>query len=115
MLTIGRLPHKFQAAAQDNNATQGKTTTTRPPGGPPTPALCSQVVLSDGPASYWKLNETKLNETSGTTATDRTGANNGTYTIGPTLGQTGSVSSTPRETSSGCDRGISAQPPNRNP
>jgi hypothetical protein len=43
------------------------------------------VVLSDGPASYWKLNETKLNETSGTTATDRTGANNGTYTIGPTL------------------------------
>ena len=28
MLTKGRLPHKFQAAAQDNKATQGKTTTT---------------------------------------------------------------------------------------
>jgi hypothetical protein len=113
MLTIGRLPHKFQAAAQDNNATQGKTTTTAPT----RRAANTSPVLAGvrGPASYWKLNETKLNETSGTTATDRTGANNGTYTIGPTLGQTGSVSSTPWKTSSGCDRGISAQPPNRNP
>jgi Concanavalin A-like lectin/glucanases superfamily len=42
----------------------------------------SQVVLSDGPAAYWRLDETV-----GTTAADATGTNNGTYTNGPTLNQ----------------------------
>jgi hypothetical protein len=49
-------------------------------------SLYSQVVLSDGPASYWKLDET-----AGTTATDSAGANNGTYTGGPVLNQTSGV------------------------
>lgn len=41
-------------------------------------------VLADGPVSYWKLDET-----SGTTAADSVGGNNGTYTGGYTLNQTG--------------------------
>jgi len=43
----------------------------------------SNAVLSDSPAAYWRLGET-----SGTTAVDATGADNGVYTNGPTLGQT---------------------------
>jgi hypothetical protein len=39
-------------------------------------------VLSDGPSGYWRLGET-----SGTTAIDSSGADNGTYTNGPTLAQ----------------------------
>ena len=41
-------------------------------------------VLADSPVSYWKLDET-----SGTTATDATGGNNGTYMGGYTLNQPG--------------------------
>lgn len=41
-------------------------------------------VLADSPVSYWKLDET-----SGTTAADATGGNNGTYTGGYTLNQPG--------------------------
>src|SRR4051794_29175861 len=37
--------------------------------------------MSDAPAGYWRLGET-----SGTTATDTAGSNNGTYTNGPQLG-----------------------------
>jgi len=43
----------------------------------------SNAVLGDAPAAYWRLGET-----SGTSAVDATGADNGTYTNGPTLGQT---------------------------
>jgi hypothetical protein len=42
----------------------------------------SNAVLIDAPAAYWRLGET-----SGTTVVDATGADNGTYTNGPTLGQ----------------------------
>lgn len=41
-------------------------------------------VMADTPISYWKLDET-----SGTTATDAVGGNNGTYTGGYTLNQPG--------------------------
>lgn len=41
-------------------------------------------VMADAPISYWKLDET-----SGTTATDAVGGNNGTYTGGYTLNQQG--------------------------
>jgi hypothetical protein len=43
----------------------------------------SNAVLGDSPAAYWRLGET-----SGTTAVDATGADNGTYTNSPTLNQT---------------------------
>ena len=42
----------------------------------------SNAVLTDAPAAYWRLGET-----SGTTAVDATGADNGTYLNGPSLGQ----------------------------
>ncbi|HVY96483.1 MAG TPA: LamG-like jellyroll fold domain-containing protein, partial [Solirubrobacterales bacterium] len=42
----------------------------------------SNAVLVDGPAGFWRLGET-----SGTTAKDATGAHDGTYVNGPTLGQ----------------------------
>ena len=44
----------------------------------------ADAVLADSPVSYWKLDET-----SGTTAADAVGSNNGTYTGGYTLNQTG--------------------------
>ena len=42
----------------------------------------SNAVLGDGPSGYWRLGET-----SGTTAIDSSGADNGTYTNGPALAQ----------------------------
>ncbi|MBI2606974.1 MAG: LamG domain-containing protein, partial [Deltaproteobacteria bacterium] len=49
----------------------------------------SQAVLADNPVGYWRLNET-----SGTSASDSSGnAQTGTYTNSPTLGQTGAYSS----------------------
>jgi hypothetical protein len=42
----------------------------------------SNAVLADGPAGFWRLGET-----SGSSAKDQTGAHDGTYTNGPTLGQ----------------------------
>lgn len=47
----------------------------------------SSAVLADNPISYWRLNDT-----SGTTAADQTGNDNGTITGGVTLGQPGPVS-----------------------
>ncbi len=49
-------------------------------------ALLSQEILADNPVSYWRLNET-----SGTTATDAMGANDGTYVSGYTLNQGGAT------------------------
>lgn len=43
-------------------------------------------VLNDSPNGYWRLGEP-----SGTTATDETGTNNGTYSGSPTLGVTGAI------------------------
>jgi Concanavalin A-like lectin/glucanases superfamily/Fibronectin type III domain len=42
----------------------------------------SNAVLGDSPSGYWRLGET-----SGTTAVDSSGADNGVYTNGPALGQ----------------------------
>jgi hypothetical protein len=50
------------------------------------PRCYSDAVLGDSPVSYWRLDET-----SGTTATDSTGGRNGTYTNGPTIAQSGAV------------------------
>jgi hypothetical protein len=63
-------------AAQTLNVTQAFTWEAR------NTTLYSQVVMSDQPASYWKLDEA-----AGTTATDAMGVANGTYTSGPTLNQ----------------------------
>ena len=48
------------------------------------PTTYEQAMLSYGPIAFWPLNET-----SGTTAYDVIGGNNGTYTGGCALGQTG--------------------------
>lgn len=45
-----------------------------------------EIILADNPTSYWRLNES-----SGTTATDQKGVNNGTITGGVTLGVTGAT------------------------
>jgi hypothetical protein len=50
----------------------------------------SSLILSDNPVSYWRLGES-----SGTTATDEEGTNNGTYTGTVTLGVTGLVINDP--------------------
>lgn len=48
-------------------------------------SVYSAVVMTDAPVAFWKLNET-----SGTTATDSSGnGHNGTYTGSPTLNQSG--------------------------
>lgn len=48
------------------------------------------TILGDSPVSYWQLNET-----SGTTATDSSDSNNGTYTGGFTLNQSTTYTLTP--------------------
>jgi len=55
------------------------------------PSAYVTSVLADGPAGYWRLGET-----SGTTAVDQRGANNGAYGGGPTLG---AASLLPQDTS----------------
>jgi hypothetical protein len=67
-------------SAQTENVTQTFTWEAR------NTTLYSQVVLSDGPVSYWKLDEA-----AGTTATDTMGAANGTYVNGPLLNQASKV------------------------
>jgi hypothetical protein len=46
----------------------------------------SQVVMADAPTAYWRLDET-----AGTAAADRVGANTGTYSGGFTLAQPGAL------------------------
>src|SRR5512133_3131481 len=53
------------------------------------PVCYRDAVLADTPVSYWRLEET-----SGTTAADSKGTNPGTYTNGPTLGQSGALPDT---------------------
>jgi hypothetical protein len=50
------------------------------------PVCYANAVLADTPVGYWRLDET-----SGTSAVDSKGGRNGTYTNGPTLGQTGAL------------------------
>ncbi len=52
----------------------------------------SAEVLVDNPVSYWRLGET-----AGTVATDAKGVQNGTYTGGYTLNQTGALSGDPNK------------------
>ena len=52
----------------------------------------SSEVLADNPVSYWRLGET-----SGTTATDAKGVQNGTYTGGYTLGVAGALPGDPNK------------------
>jgi hypothetical protein len=73
--------YKLQLTQQDNNAAQGKAMTQTFTWEARNTTLYSQVVLSDQPASYWKLDEA-----AGTTATDSAGAVTGTYS-GPVLNQ----------------------------
>ncbi|MET0287920.1 MAG: LamG-like jellyroll fold domain-containing protein, partial [Polyangiales bacterium] len=54
------------------------------PSNPTTPVGYAAAVLKDAPVSYWRLNET-----SGTRATDSAGANHGTFENGPKLGAQG--------------------------
>jgi hypothetical protein len=70
---------------QDNNAAQGLSAT-QTFTWEARDASYAQTVLSDGPVSYWRMEET-----SGTAAADVKGANAGTYTGGPTLGKDGLV------------------------
>jgi Concanavalin A-like lectin/glucanases superfamily len=74
--------YKLTLSVQDNNGAQGKSMSQTFTWEARNIASYSQVVLSDGPAAYWRLDET-----SGSTAADATATNNGTYTNGPTLNQ----------------------------
>jgi hypothetical protein len=74
--------YKFTATLQDTNAAQGLTATEDLTWQAVNTTSYSQVILADGPASYWKLDEA-----AGTTAADATGAHDGGYTGGPILNQ----------------------------
>jgi hypothetical protein len=74
--------YKLQLTVADNNAAQTLNVTQAFTWEARNTTLYSQVVMSDQPASYWKLDEA-----AGTTATDAMGLANGTYTSGPTLNQ----------------------------
>jgi hypothetical protein len=78
--------YKFVATVQNNTAAQGLTATPTFTWAADNTTAYSQVIQSDDPASYWKLDET-----AGTTATDTIGAANGTYTNGPLLNQPSGV------------------------
>src|SRR4051812_21089686 len=72
--------YKFTATLQDTNAAQGLTATEDFTWRAVNTTGYSQVILSDGPASYWRLDEAN-----GTTAADSAAAVTGTYNS-PTLG-----------------------------
>jgi hypothetical protein len=67
---------------------------TNAPGQAPASAYADQV-LADSPISYWRLGET-----SGSTASDATGVNPGTYIGGVTLGQPGALTGDPNSAAS---------------
>jgi hypothetical protein len=76
--------YRFVATVQNNTAAQGLTAAPVFSWAADNTTAYSQVILSDDPASYWKLDEA-----AGTTATDSVGGLNGTYTNGPVLNGTG--------------------------
>jgi hypothetical protein len=78
--------YRFTLAVQDTDTAQDLTTGTDITWRAVNTTSYSQLVMSDDPASYWKLDETN-----GTTAADATGVADGTYTSGPTLNQTTGV------------------------
>ena len=78
--------YRFALTVADNDAAQGLSYTQTFTWEARNTTLYSQVILSDGPASYWKLDETN-----GTSAADSAGAVTGTYTSGPALNQVSGV------------------------
>src|SRR6185437_12692528 len=62
------------------------------------PRCYGDAVLSDSPVGYWRLDET-----TGTVATDSTGSNPGTYVGGPALGQAGGLPDTTNNRAPGLD------------
>jgi hypothetical protein len=78
--------YRFALTLADTDAAQGLGYTQTFTWETRNTTLYSQVVLSDGPASYWKLDEA-----AGTSAADSAGSVTGTYTTSPTLNQTSMV------------------------
>ena len=78
--------YKLTLTVADDNNAQGLNVTQAFTFEARNTTLYSQVILSDTPASYWKLDET-----SGASAADSAGSATGTYTNGPTLNQPSAV------------------------
>jgi hypothetical protein len=78
--------YKLTLSLRNNNSAQSATVTPTFSWEARNSSVYSDVILSDQPASYWKLDEA-----AGTTATDAMGAANGTYTNGPVINQTSGV------------------------
>jgi hypothetical protein len=78
--------YKLKLTMRDDNSAQAAASSTSFTFEAQNAPLYAQVVLSDGPASYWPLDET-----AGTSATDTLGTATGTYTNGPTLNQPSGV------------------------
>jgi hypothetical protein len=76
--------YKVQVTLQNNAAAASKTAGLTLTWEARNTTLYSQVVMSDDPVSYWKLDEA-----AGTSAADSAGAVTGTYVNNPTLGQQG--------------------------
>ncbi|HZV73099.1 MAG TPA: LamG-like jellyroll fold domain-containing protein, partial [Conexibacter sp.] len=80
---------------QDNSGKWGPTATDTitynpPPPPPPPTSAYGRTVAADNPVGWWRLGDT-----SGTTAADQEGLNNGTYAGGVTLGQPSLLPSDP--------------------
>jgi len=78
--------YKLKLTVRDDNNAQTSSSTTSFGFEAQNAPLYSQVILSDTPAAYWKLDETV-----GTSAADSAGTATGTYTNGPLLNQTSGV------------------------
>jgi hypothetical protein len=78
--------YKLKLTVRDDNSAQNSTIATSFTFEAQNAPLYAQVILSDSPASYWKLDET-----AGTSAADSAGTATGTYTNGPVLNQTSGV------------------------
>jgi hypothetical protein len=74
--------YRFALTVADDNNAQGRNFTQTFTWEARNTTLYSQVVLSDRPAAYWKLDEA-----AGTSAADSAGSSTGTYVNGPSLNQ----------------------------
>jgi len=80
----------LSAADVANDYAAGLNGITPPPPPAPTTSYRSTVLGQSGLVSYWRLGES-----SGTTASDSKGTNNGTYVNGVTLGTAGAIANDP--------------------
>jgi hypothetical protein len=78
--------YRLKLTVRDDNSAQSTSIATSFAFEAQNAPLYSDVILSDTPAAYWKLDETV-----GTSATDSAGTATGTYTNGPLLNQTSGV------------------------